>query len=59
MAEAPTGERKLAPGEHIFLGREHRGKHRWAVLDGRVACGLCGKLRRGETMPAKRPPLTR
>lgn len=57
MADVPVGERKLAPNEHLFLGQPHTGKHRWAVMDGKVTCGLCGKLRRGETMPARRPPL--
>lgn len=57
MAEIPARERKLAPNEHLFIGRQHKGKHRWAVLDGKAACGLCGKLRRGETMPARRRPL--
>lgn len=59
MPDLPPGERKLVKDEHLFIGRPHRGRHRWAVMGDKVCCGVCGKLRRGETMPDWKEPVLR
>lgn len=64
MSDIPAGRRKLDRGEHLFLGRTHKGAHRWTethhpVAGDVVICLRCGRLRQGETMPISWEPIKR
>ncbi len=59
MPEIPAGRRALEKNEHLFLGlgrKKKCPKHHWMLMQGAhgevIACGLCGKIKPGETMPA-------
>lgn len=60
-AEIPAGRRKVERGEHLFVTRRQkrcRAHVMTPMSNDRtgfvsvIACGVCGKLKQGETMPA-------
>lgn len=64
MAELSSGRRALAKNEHLFLtsARKKCKPHVWIKTSlGQsgevVACSVCGRLRKGETLPSSWPVL--
>lgn len=62
MRDLPAGRRAALPNEHLFVGPSRKHKHLWLTTEKDhsgpvVACGVCGRLKKGEHLPESWPVL--